>query len=274
MPPSSLTRPSLPCDSRPTTARGSTASWAARRHGLATVRPVTYSRSLVNARIVIPSYASMTFGVRHPQRVKAENLMKRVLACFEAGALATGCTYTVTEEQGYDQLHCSTALGEAFKEVAEDRYRELGYKVSSGGLTCVISLSTRHGDEPSAGPPRPTLAKSPLLVPPFIRSSTCPTPRPSTFHVRDQLTRPMELTSSRLGDVHGHSSAAVVDRRVPEGGDGARHRRTARRRRRGVPRAREDVVGGADGGAEDARGGHGIGRRNSFLPRSRDYPKR
>ncbi|KAG5350838.1 hypothetical protein C0989_009061 [Termitomyces sp. Mn162] len=51
-------------------------------------------------RILIPDYSKMNYYVRAPTRSEVKATMKRVIPCFEAAALATGCKVKVTTSPG------------------------------------------------------------------------------------------------------------------------------------------------------------------------------
>lgn len=56
---------------------------------------------LLTCELVIPGTSKIAFGARAPTMVELEKLKTRVEACFEAGALATGCTYTTSKGMCY-----------------------------------------------------------------------------------------------------------------------------------------------------------------------------
>ncbi|KAF8586122.1 hypothetical protein K439DRAFT_1615406 [Ramaria rubella] len=71
---------------------------------------------------VIPDYARMPYIVRAPTGIEAAELTKRVAACFEAAAKATGCTYKITYGPPYIELVQNPVLGREYAKVATKRY--------------------------------------------------------------------------------------------------------------------------------------------------------
>jgi amidohydrolase len=64
---------------------------------------------------VIPDYAAAKFYTRSASRAYTDELSRRVKACAEAAALATGCRLTVSNyEYSYDELRTNSALQDAF----------------------------------------------------------------------------------------------------------------------------------------------------------------
>ncbi len=78
---------------------------------------------------VIPGYTRSSWYVRAGTRDRLEELTERVMACFAAGAAATGCTWE-TEEVGhpYDDLVTNPTLAEIF----DDNMRQLGRTMLRG----------------------------------------------------------------------------------------------------------------------------------------------
>jgi len=66
---------------------------------------------------IIPDYAKMRWIVRAPTWDEVEVLRKRVLACFEAAATATGCKVEISNGVGYYDLRQNTVLGAEFAHV-------------------------------------------------------------------------------------------------------------------------------------------------------------
>lgn len=64
---------------------------------------------------LIPDYAAARFYTRSATRAYTDELTRRVNACAEAAALATGCKLTVTHyEYSYDELRTNGTLSEVF----------------------------------------------------------------------------------------------------------------------------------------------------------------
>ncbi|KAF8579260.1 amidohydrolase [Ramaria rubella] len=71
---------------------------------------------------VIPDYARMPYLVRAPTGREVTELTKRVAACFEAAAKATGCTHKISYSALYSELVQNPALGREYAKVATKRY--------------------------------------------------------------------------------------------------------------------------------------------------------
>lgn len=69
---------------------------------------------------IIPAYTRSSWYVRAQTRAQLEELLPRVLACFEAGAAATGCTFEV-EQVGhtYDEMDNNPRLVEIYAANSE-----------------------------------------------------------------------------------------------------------------------------------------------------------
>jgi amidohydrolase len=64
---------------------------------------------------IIPDYAAARFYTRAATRAYTDELTRRVKACAEAAALATGCRLTTTnDEYSYDELRTNEAISAAF----------------------------------------------------------------------------------------------------------------------------------------------------------------
>ncbi|KAJ7056988.1 hypothetical protein C8F01DRAFT_1152972 [Mycena amicta] len=77
---------------------------------------------------IIPDYAKFICYVRAPTRAEQKETMKRVLPCFEAAALATGCTHKVTTLGATYDLRQNKALGDEVAHVARSKYGQVDYE--------------------------------------------------------------------------------------------------------------------------------------------------
>lgn len=85
---------------------------------------------------VIPSEASMSWYVRAADNDRLDELTNRVLFCFEAAALATGCSFDVIPRgHAYSNMIVNTVMADLFHENSRTLGRDL----------------TRLGDGPPAG---------------------------------------------------------------------------------------------------------------------------
>ncbi len=82
---------------------------------------------------VIPSFTAMGFYVRAATLERLDELQAKVEACFEAGALATGCTYSVRAAgHTYTEMVNNPVMVELFAANAEAMGRPMGRVVNPG----------------------------------------------------------------------------------------------------------------------------------------------
>ncbi|KAF7970951.1 hypothetical protein HWV62_22531 [Athelia sp. TMB] len=82
---------------------------------------------------VIPDYAKMRWIIRAPTWAEVVELRARVIACFEAAALATSCKARIgLEDKGYYDLRHNDVLAHDFANVLDSRY---GLSTNDGGAT-------------------------------------------------------------------------------------------------------------------------------------------
>lgn len=89
----------------------------ARVHGI-----ITYGGAAPN---IIPDRAEAIFSVRAAGRPYAEEVLKKVISCAQAGAQATGATLEYEIKRGYDAIRPNLPLAEAFTR----HLGELGWPV-------------------------------------------------------------------------------------------------------------------------------------------------
>ncbi|KAG6834484.1 hypothetical protein H0H93_009393 [Arthromyces matolae] len=77
---------------------------------------------------VIPDKAKMICYVRAPTRTEAEATLKRVLPCFEAAALATGCTVKTTITGRTFDLRQNAVLGGEVANIVTAKFGEIDYE--------------------------------------------------------------------------------------------------------------------------------------------------
>ena len=66
---------------------------------------------------IIPEKSSMSYYIRTPTTSELSQLRKKVVDCFEAAALATGCSVSFSEtERQLDNLMCNSVLGEMYSK--------------------------------------------------------------------------------------------------------------------------------------------------------------
>ncbi|KAJ6590974.1 hypothetical protein DFH09DRAFT_907952 [Mycena vulgaris] len=77
---------------------------------------------------IIPDYAKFICYVRAPTRAEQRQTMKRVLPCFEAAGLATGCSVKVTVMGGTYDLRQNKALGDEVAHLVRSKYGSIDYE--------------------------------------------------------------------------------------------------------------------------------------------------
>ncbi|KAL4244405.1 peptidase M20A family protein [Abortiporus biennis] len=71
---------------------------------------------------VIPDYAKMRWIVRAPTWAEVEVLRKKILACFDAAGMATGCKVQIKLLDGYKDVRENRILGTEFCKIVQSRY--------------------------------------------------------------------------------------------------------------------------------------------------------
>ncbi|MFZ0492007.1 MAG: M20 family metallopeptidase [Acidimicrobiia bacterium] len=93
---------------------------------------------------IIPSYTRSSWYIRSVTKERLEILAARVLACFEAAALATGCTWSTAENSHpYEDLISNPVLAGLFKQNAAALGRTMarGADMPTGGSTDMGNVS-------------------------------------------------------------------------------------------------------------------------------------
>jgi hypothetical protein len=103
--------------------------------------PSTFIGSLTCSclSLVIPGEAQLKYGVRAPTAREVMDLVPRVLNCFKAAALSSGCSHEITISHAYLDLQPCTTLEKAYQEFCKERWGPEGYVVPARSL---ISAST------------------------------------------------------------------------------------------------------------------------------------
>ncbi|KAH7908386.1 peptidase M20, dimerization domain-containing protein [Hygrophoropsis aurantiaca] len=76
---------------------------------------------------IIPDNSKMYWYVRAQTTAEAEDTVKRVTACFEAAALASGCKVKITRGSTGNELRQNKALGDELADVVRKRYGAINY---------------------------------------------------------------------------------------------------------------------------------------------------
>jgi amidohydrolase len=95
---------------------------------------------------IIPDYAAAQFSVRAAKQRYAQQVLRRVIQCAEAGAAATGATVKYSTNPSYAELIPNMTLAQAFTEnwesigvhVAEPRPYERGGSTDMGNVSQIV----------------------------------------------------------------------------------------------------------------------------------------
>lgn len=179
---------------------------------------------------VIASDAEIQMGIRAPSASETVSLIPRALNCVKAGALATGCTYTIQREILYLDTRHSEAMAQYLEQVIGEQYAKDGYTWDRHNTPG----STDFGN---------VCYKLPAMHPAFRLPGIPKNEMPREFPLH------LRVADIRLGHVRNVLGHAQCHRR----GDEERRRHRVCRRARG--RRRPVAQGGPRGMAEaDGRG--------------------
>lgn len=105
---------------------------------------------------IIHAYASGQFVVRSDTRARRDALKKRVFACFEAGATATGATLKITEGTVYDDHMPNHVLGKSFRQ----HFNELGGNIPRADLDYISGRTQASTDQGNVSYAMPSIHPS------------------------------------------------------------------------------------------------------------------
>lgn len=83
---------------------------------------ITHGGDVAN---VIPAYTAATFSVRGKTEDRREQVLKKVLACADAAAIATGCEMKYSESPGYAEIFPNPTLARLFIQNLESLGRQV-----------------------------------------------------------------------------------------------------------------------------------------------------
>lgn len=92
---------------------------------------------------IIHAYASGRFVVRSATRARLEALKKRVLACFDAGAMATGATLKLTPGSSYEDHKPNRALARSYRHF----FNQLGGDITYPDIDEIRAVSSASTDQ-------------------------------------------------------------------------------------------------------------------------------
>lgn len=79
-------------------------------------------------KLVIPDQVTMQWLVRAPTTLEMEDTRRRVTACFEAAALASGCKVQITITSTLNEITQNKALGDELADIVLKRYGAIDYE--------------------------------------------------------------------------------------------------------------------------------------------------
>ncbi|KAE9399553.1 hypothetical protein BT96DRAFT_965608 [Gymnopus androsaceus JB14] len=115
------------------------------------MKPTYRSHGIVNGRDwisnVIPDNASLRWQVRAPSRAELIILVERVRNCFEAAALATGCTVQIDQDPPYYDVKQNPVLGQLVLSLSIDsmRYQSCYHAIPTTAKIFSEIVQTQYG---------------------------------------------------------------------------------------------------------------------------------
>ena len=94
--------------------------------------------------------------VRSTSKDRLEALKKRVIACFEAGATATGASLKLTPKMSYDDHMPNHALGRSYRHF----FNRLGGKIPTEDLDIINAATQASTDQGNISYAMPSLSSS------------------------------------------------------------------------------------------------------------------
>lgn len=120
-------------------------------NGISTLRQQTKPGDIIQGHItngglapnIIHAYASGVFVVRASTKARRQVLEKKVKACFEAGALATGATLKITFEGSYDDHVPNLTMGASYRKW----FNKLGGEIPIPELDYIAGATNASTDQ-------------------------------------------------------------------------------------------------------------------------------
>ncbi|KAJ3976449.1 hypothetical protein EV361DRAFT_838284 [Lentinula raphanica] len=161
------------------------------------MKPTHRSHGIVEGRDwvsnVIPDNARIRWQVRAPTYEELNALAQRVRNCFQAAALATGCTVKIEEERPYHDLRNNPVLATTFSEIIREQY---GHTVSTHGSAASTDFGNVSHYLPALHPlyAIPTEPNGGNHTPAFTKASAT-----KSAHAANMIiTRGLALTALRI----------------------------------------------------------------------------
>jgi metal-dependent amidase/aminoacylase/carboxypeptidase family protein len=133
-------------------------------NAVAVLRQQTAPGDIIEAQIlngglrpnIIHGYSSGLFVVRSASRARRDALMSRVLACFDAGATATGATLKITHRNGYDDHVPNKVLGARYRKA----FLALGGRIPVEAVDYATNWSSASTDQGNLSYAMPSISVS------------------------------------------------------------------------------------------------------------------
>lgn len=133
-------------------------------NGISVLRQQTQPGDIIQGMItngglrpnIIHAYASGTFVVRSETKARLAALKKRVLACFEAGATATGATLKITEGSSYDDHMPNRVLARSYRHA----FNRLGGEIPTAELDYIVGRTQASTDQGNISYAMPSISPS------------------------------------------------------------------------------------------------------------------
>ncbi|KAH7911494.1 hypothetical protein BJ138DRAFT_1135350 [Hygrophoropsis aurantiaca] len=98
---------------------------------------------------IIPDKSKMIWYVRTQTTAEVEDTVKRVIACLEAAALASGCEVKITRGITGNEIRQNKALGDELADIVRKRYGAIDYEwgihsASTDFVCCSFALPGLH----------------------------------------------------------------------------------------------------------------------------------
>lgn len=145
---------------------------------------------------VIPDHTQMKWCIRAPTSLELDVLRERIVNCFKAAALATGCKLSLSIGRAALDLRPNSVLAQTYGETAQNRYR-MGY-TSEGTFNASTDFGNVTYVLPSLHPTYtiPTEKNGGNHTPGFTRSAATKEAHEETLYVAQALA----LTGFRVLD--------------------------------------------------------------------------
>jgi metal-dependent amidase/aminoacylase/carboxypeptidase family protein len=133
-------------------------------NAVAVLRQQTAPGDIIEAQIlngglrpnIIHAYSSGLFVIRSGSRARRDALLSRVLACFDAGATATGATLKITHRNGYDDHVPNKMLGARYRKA----FVALGGHIPTEAVDYLTGWSSASTDQGNVSYAIPSISVS------------------------------------------------------------------------------------------------------------------